>query len=90
MKIYNSQLVMSLVYRSTSVHFTTIVQRRSMSGHRASWRLVLNAAKTKTTGPVYLITMRTKFRTGRVKDWKTIYKYEAVPDHPATATQLPY
>lgn len=100
MKIYNSQLVMSLVYRSTlellqstlQVYVTTTAWCRGMHVWAPS-RLAscVIRCKNKTTG-LCTSFVGTNFQErqskGGLKD--TAYKYQAVPDHPATATQLPY
>lgn len=79
MKIYNSQLVMGLVYRSTlellqstlQVYVTTMAWYREIHVWVPSWlaSCVVCCKKTKkTTGPVYFIIVRTKSRRDRVKE----------------------
>lgn len=69
MKIYNSQLVMSLICRSTlQVCVATMVWCRQIHVRApcclASWV----TRNKKITGPAYFITVRTQSRIDRVKD----------------------
>lgn len=89
MKIYNSQLVMGLVYRSTfellqsALQITTRTWYKEIHpcrvGRSLCWLLVLHYC---------LDEIQEQLRRGDFKN--TTYKYWAVPDRPATATQLFY
>ncbi len=70
MKIYNAQLVMGLVYRSTlQVYIPTMAWYREIHVWVPSWLAsCVICCKKKTTWPVYFITVRTKSRRDRVKE----------------------
>lgn len=79
------------------VHFTgyTMVQRDPWSGRRPLCLAssVICCKKKKKKDRVCVLhycqdKIQKRQSTGGLKD--TTYKYQAVPDHPATATQLPY
>lgn len=78
MKIYNSQLVMSLVYRSTlQVYITTMAWYREIHVQAPScWLLVLHVAKKDNWACVlhyYPDTIQERQSKGSLKD--TTYKY---------------